>query len=188
VDARVYAPPSAALERVAVIPFYAHRSYEGSRLLGGVPAEVASERVTRLVAAALSERGIAVVPPDEVVAAIADLPRSTAAIDALIFSDVASRKLGATGVLLGEVLRFREPRGVSPTARRPASVAYQVTLYEAPDGYKLWAARFDETQAASTADDGAEHQGVGFAKNWLSASEIARRGAAAVAKSLDKSP
>jgi hypothetical protein len=184
VEERTYAPPSAALERVAVIPFYAHRTYEGSRLLGSVPPEVASERVTRLVADALSEHGIAVVPPAEVAAAIEDVPRSTAAIDAAIFAELAGRELEATGVLLGEVMRFRDPRGASPAARRPASVAYQVTLYEAPEGFKLWTARFDETQSVPPGGLESESHDAEIQRPWLSAEEIARRGAEAVAESL----
>jgi len=186
-EERTYAPPSAALTRVAVIPFYAHAAYEGSRLLGGVSPEVASERVTRLVADAISERGIAVVPPDEVAAAIEDVRRSTVAIDAVVFAELAGRELGATGVLLGEILRFRDLRGTSPTARRPASVAYQVTLYEAPEGFKLWTARFDETQSAPPAKLQDEPHEVEIRKRWLSADEIARRGADAVAASLVES-
>ena len=187
VDERTYAPPGAALARVAVIPFTVHRTYEASRLLGGVPPEEASERVTRLVARSLARRGIAVVDPDEVVSATAALPRTTHAIDALLFAEVASRELGATGVLLGEVLRFREPRGVSRTARRPASVSYHVTLYEAPEGGKLWTARFDETQAVPPADPATTPSGAEVHGRWLSAGEIAQRGADAVAKSLAES-
>jgi hypothetical protein len=186
-EEKTYAPPSAALTRVAVIPLYAHRTYEGSRLVGSVPAEVASERVTRLLAEAISERGIDVVPPDEVAAAIAEVPRSTVAIDAAIFAELAARELAATGVLLGEILRFRDPRGVSPTARRPASVAYQVTLFEAPDGFKLWTGRFDETQSAPPAGLESEPHDDEIRQPWLSAAEIARRGAAAVATSLAES-
>ncbi len=198
-EERTYAPPGAALRRVAVIPFYPHRSYEGSRLLGGVPQDVATERVTRLVVAALAERGIEVVSAAATAEAIADVPRSTAAIDALIFAEVASRKLAATAVLMGEVRRFREARGVSSSSRRPASVAYQVTLYEAPEGLKLWTGRFDHTQVVTLADElpeissaqpssaqptAARSAGAQRRERWLSADDIARRGAAAVARSL----
>jgi len=182
-----YAPPSAALTRVAVIPFYAHRTYEGSRLLGGVPPEVATERITQLVVDAISERDIAVVPPDEVAAAIEGGPRSTAAIDAVALAELAGRELGATGVLVGEVLRFRDFRGASSAARRPASVAYQVTLYDAPEGFKLWTARFDETQSVPPAGLGSEQGDTEIQIRWLSAAELARRGADAVATSLFES-
>jgi hypothetical protein len=186
-EERTYAPPGAALTRVAVIPFYAHRSYEGSRLLGGMPPEEATERVTRLVADAISERGIAVVPPEEVAAAAEGVQRSTAAIDAMVWAELAGRELGATGVLLGEVLRFRDPRGASSAARRPASVAYQVTLYEAPEGFKLWSGRFDETQSVPPADLDGEPEDGEIQIRWLSAGELAQRGADAVASSLIES-
>jgi len=186
IDARTYAPPGRALERVAVIPFYAHHSYQGSNLMGGVSAATASAQVTHLVSQELAERGIDVVPEADVAAAIAKVPRSTPAIDAVIFAEIAARELGATGVLLGEVLRFREPRGASAAARRPASVAYHVTFYETPDAFKLWSARFDETHDAPSPElrgaDHAEETGI----EWKSATQIARRGAAAVAKSLSK--
>jgi hypothetical protein len=183
-EERTYAPPGAALERVVVIPFYTHRTYQDSRLLGGVPAKVASGRVTRMVTDAMLERGIAVVPADEVEAAIGDVPRSTAAIDALIIANLAGSELGATGVLVGEILRFREVRGASETTRRPASVAFQVTFYEAPDGFKLWTARFEETQSVPAEDPGSETQGVEVRPRLLGAGEIAERGASAVARSL----
>jgi hypothetical protein len=182
VSEQTYAPPGPALERVAVIPFYAHRSYEGSLRLGGVPPEVASDQVTRIVAEAMAERGIEVVASEEVAAAIADVPRLSMPVDALIFAEIARRELGATGILLGEVLRFRNPLGATPSARRPASVAYQMSLFETPDGFKVWSGRFDETQRVDAgAGAAAELPGV-----WLSAPDLARRGAAAVARSLEE--
>jgi hypothetical protein len=180
VSEQTYAPPGTALERVAVIPFYAHQSYEGSLRLGGVPAEVASEQIARFVAEALAERGVYVIDPEDVAAAIEDVPRLTMAVDALVFAEIASRELGATGVLLGEVLRYRNTLGVTPAARRPASVAYQMSLFETPDGYKVWSARFDESQRVDVDSEVAELPGF-----WLSAADIARRGAVTVARSLD---
>jgi hypothetical protein len=186
VSEQTYAPPAAACERLAVVPFYVHRSYEGSRLLGGVPGEEASEQVTRLVVAALAERGFDTLPVEEVAAALADVPRLTLAVDALVFADVVGRELGATGVLVGEVLRFRNPRGVTPDSRVPASVAYQVSLFEAPDGFKVWSARFDETQAPNDArGSGPEPVAGELPPKWLSAVDVARRGAEALARSLD---
>jgi hypothetical protein len=183
-EERTYAPPGPALERVAVIPFYAHRSYEGSSRLGGVSAAVATERSTRHVAEALAANGIAVVPAEELAAVIADVPRSTAAIDVMVFAEIAGRELAATGVILGEVMRFREPRGASAAARRPASVAYQLTLYEVPDAYKLWTGRFDETQNIPPQRDEEDPLELPTSVDWKSADELAIRGADAVAKAL----
>ena len=66
-------------------------------------------------------------------------------------------------------------------------MAYQVTLYEAPEGFKLWTARFDETQSVPPAGLENDTQEVEIPKRWLSAGEIAERGADAVAKSLAES-
>ena len=180
VSEQTYAPPGSALERVAVIPFYTHQSYEGSLRLGGVPSEVASEEVARFVSGALAERGVRVIDPEEVAGAIADVPRLTMAVDALVFAEVAGRKLGATGVLLGEVLRYRNALGATPAMRRPASVAYRLLLFEAPDGFKVWSARFDESQRVDVDADVAA-----LPEFWLSAADIAKRGAVTVARSLD---
>jgi len=183
-DERTYAPPGPALERVAVIPFYAHRSYEGSSRMGGVSAELATTRTTNFVAKALRDRGVAVIDAAEVAAAIADVPRQGPAIDARIFAELAGRKLGATGVIVGELVRFREPRGVSPAARQPASVAYQVTLYEVPEAYKLWTGRFDETQVVLPPPDERDPGAPPTSVDWKSADELAIRGADAVAQAL----
>ncbi|MFQ5416935.1 MAG: hypothetical protein ACE5FL_07805 [Myxococcota bacterium] len=182
-EQRTYAPPKGALARVAVIPFYAHRSYQGSSLLGGVAAERATATVTAQIRDALAARGVEVVPAADVAAAVAKVQRATAAIDTVVYADLAGRELGATGVIVGEVLRFRGPRGASASARKPASVAYQVTLYEAPDAYKLWTGRFDETQFVPP-DSGNGDSGNGPRIEWRSAEEISLRGARAVANSL----
>jgi hypothetical protein len=183
-EERTYAPPGPALERVAVIPFYAHRSYEGSSRLGGVSAEAATERTTRHLIEALKASGVAVIPADDVAAVMADVPRSNPAIDARVAAELAGRELAATGVILGEVLRFREPRGASPSARRPASVAYQLTLYEVPDAYKLWTGRFDETQVVPPQQGGDDPHDPSTSVDWKTADELAIRGATAVAQAL----
>lgn len=184
VNDRTYAPTAAALTRVAVIPFYAHRSYENARLRGGVPEEVARERVTLAIAAAISGHGIEVVPGDAVSAAVAGVQRLAPAVDARIFAEIADREFGATGILLGEVLRFRDPAGISEAARRPASVAFQLALYGAPEGRKVWAARFDETQSIDEPDLVTDPDDVRPSETWLSADEIARNGALAAADAL----
>jgi hypothetical protein len=65
-------------------------------------------------------------------------------------------------------------------------VAYQLTLYEAPSGFKLRTLRFDETQ---TVPDAARGSGRGYGDEetrvrFKSADEIARWGADAVADAL----
>jgi len=184
IDQRTYAPPGPALTRVAVIPFYAHRSYEGSSRLGGVSPELASERLTRQMIDALLAAGVEIVPVDEVANALEKVPRSTAVIDSLIFAEGAGQTLGATGILVGEVLRYRDARGATAEVRHPASVAFQVTLYEAPDGFKLWSGRYDYTQPPPQQQTGSSAHDAVLQKRWMTAQEIAKRGADAVAQAL----
>jgi hypothetical protein len=169
---------------VAVIPFYAHRLYEGSSRLGGVSPELATERVTQQVTEAMLAEGIEIVPVDEIVNAFENVTRATAVIDSQIYAEGAGNTLGATSVLVGEVLRYRDARGATATGRHPASVAFQVTLYEAPDGFKLWSARYDYTQPKPQEKSGSDLHDAALLKRWLTAHEIARRGADAIAQSL----
>ena len=184
VDAQTYAPIGPALERVAVIPFYAHRLYEGSSRLGGVSPELATERVTQQVTEAILAEGIEIVPIDEVASAFENVARATAVIDSQIYAEGAGSSLGATSVLVGEVLRYRDARGATAPGRHPASVAFQVTLYEAPDGFKLWSARYDYTQPLPQEKSGSDIHDATLLKRWLTAQEITRRGADAIARLL----
>jgi hypothetical protein len=185
VNDRTYAPTDAALGLVAVIPFYAHRSFDNTLSRGGVSEEAATRSVTRVVSEAIAEHGIDVVPGDAVRLAVADVTRITPAVDVRIFAEIADREFGATGVLLGEVLRFRDPSGASAAARRPGSVAFQLALYDAPDGHKLWAARFDETQSIEEPDLVSNPDDATPPEPWLSAEEIARNGAVAATAALE---
>jgi len=184
VDAQSYAPIGPALARVAIVPFYAHRLYEGSRRLGGVPPELATQRVTQQVTEAILAEGIEIVPVDEFARAFEDVPRATAVIDAQIYAEGAGNHLGATSVLVGEVLRYRDARGATTPGRHPASVVFQVTLYEAPDGFKLWSARYDYTQPPPPEKSGSDLHDAALMQHWLTAHEIAQRGAEAIADLL----
>ena len=97
---------------------------------------------------------------------------------------IADREFGATGILLGEVLRFRDPAGASAAARRPASVAFHLALFGAPGGRKVWAARFDETQVINEPDLVANPDDVRPSETWLSAEDIAKDGASAAIEAL----
>jgi hypothetical protein len=74
--------------------------------------------------------------------------------------------------------------GSSAAARRPASVAFQLALYDVPNGEKVWAARFDETQSVVEPDLVRNPDDVTPPDPYLHADDIARRGAAALAEAL----
>ena len=63
-------------------------------------------------------------------------------------------------------------------------MAYQLTLYEVPDAYKLWTGRFDETQVIPPQQDEDDPHELSTSVYWKSADELAIRGADAVAKAL----
>ena len=91
-------------------------------------------------------------------------------------------------VLVGEVWRYRERSGEALGSSRPASVAFEVTLFAAPDGRKIWQGRFDETQQSITANPLRARRYPGGGTRWLTAAELARWGAKQVAESLPRAP
>jgi hypothetical protein len=86
--------------------------------------------------------------------------------------------------VLGKLLRWREREGSAAGSTRPASVAFEVSLYEAPSARKLWTGRFDETQQAITEAILRARQYPGGGTRWLTAQEFARWGADEAAKAI----
>jgi len=169
---------------VAVVPFYpsAALSRQASESPGS--AWEATALVTRFVTEELSRRSVKVIPPDDVQLAFEGqglvTPRSAPEAAALL----AAKQFGADAVLLGEVRRYREREGSSYGSLKPASVEFQVTLYSAPDGTKVWIGHFDQTQTSLTSNlfDTARYPGGG--SRWLTVAELAQWGAQLVADKL----
>jgi hypothetical protein len=63
-------------------------------------------------------------------------------------------------------------------------VAFEVTLFAAPSGQKLWSARFDETQRALSENVLNARRYPGGGTRWLTAAELARWGAQAAAGAM----
>ncbi len=86
------------------------------------------------------------------------------------------RRLGADGVLVGRVYRFRERRGRDFSAETTAAVTFDLLLIHVRDGRLLWEGHFDESQQALTENlfnIGAFLQRRG---RWLTARELAAAG------------
>jgi len=62
----------------------------------------------------------------------------------------AGAELGAEGVVVGYIYRFRERQGRPYSVKRPASVAYEIHLVRVSDGSHLWRGMFDKTQTSLT--------------------------------------
>ena len=68
-----------------------------------------------------------------------------------VLRDVGS-ELGAEGVVVGYVYRFRERKGVSYTVEQPASVTFEIHLLRVSDGALVWRGTFDKTQSSLMED------------------------------------
>jgi len=177
--------PTGSLGRIAVVPFYPAPEL-GRGLTEGSPigAADAADLVATFVTDALRGQGFAVVPPSDVLGAFVAQGRPIPRLDPREAGALTAREFGASAVLLGKVYRYREREGRALGATRAASVGYEVTLFEAPGGRRLWTSRFDETQQPLTADIFNAQRYPGGGRRWLTAAELARWGADGAAKAL----
>lgn len=184
VDTLLLEKAPGALAKVAVAPFYPTPGFSRAAQPGGVGGADAADLVTRFVTEALVAGGLQVVPPNDLVVAFEGhgqvLPRQ----DPAALAQRAASEFGASAVLLGEVMRYREREGGSMGALHPASVAYEVDLYTAPGGEHVFHARFDQTQPSLTGDPLVARQYPGKGTRWLSAAELARFGADRIVAAL----
>ena len=177
--------PTSSLGKIAVVPFYPTPEL-GRGLPGGSPlgAADAADLIATFVTDALREQGFAVVPPSDLLGAFVSQGRPIPRLDQREAGALAAREFGASAVLLGKVYRYREREGQALGAQRPASVGYELTLFEAPEGRRLWTSRFDETQQPLTADIFNAQRYPGGGRRWLTAAELARWGAEGAARAL----
>jgi len=179
-----------ALGKVAVIPFYPAETLEAAPAQGGGGEPVPKARweiaalVSNQVSEALVTEGVPVVAPSDVELAFVGEGHPVPRLDPLAAARLAGGSFGATSVLLGKVVRYREREGGAAGSIRPASVAFEVSLHHVPSGRRLWTGRFDETQQSLTANVFRARQYPGGGTRWLSASEFAHWGAAEVVRSL----
>jgi hypothetical protein len=156
-----------------------------ARAIGPTPAEAAGA-VARFVAEALAAQGLDVVPAEDVALVLAGGaagPGDAAARAPRELARVARERFGADGVVLGSVSRYRGRTGGAQEASA-ASVWFEVSLYTAPAGEKLWAGTFDETQRPLSQNVLVGSRYPGGGTRWLSVEELARWGAEETARSM----
>ncbi len=212
VKATRFAGVRTPIERLAVMPFYPWPTTRQGAPAGGVTGADAAARIARMLTEAIQERGIEVIPGADLELAFTARGEVTPRLDAPLAAEVAARKFGAQAVLLGEVMRYRdrgesfagtEPHRASPRDERDpvvryressadgtaagtvgSSVAFTVTLYEAPSGRRLWRAKFNETQRALSSELRNVRRYPGRGTRWLTAGELARWGIRAAAEAM----
>jgi hypothetical protein len=174
----------AKIERLAVVPFYPGARLSQRASETGTTAADAAALVTRFVSEALELRDVDVIPENDMLIAFEGQGQITPRGDPKATALLASAEFGAHAILLGEVRRYRKREGSAYGSMSPASVDFEVTLYSAPAGDKLWSARFDQTQTSLTSDlfDTARYPGGGT--RFLTVAELAQWGARLITEEL----
>jgi len=175
---------AAALAKVAVVPFYPSLPSSAPGASGSGAGWADAALVSSFVSEALAAQGVTVVAPSDVEIAFTGHGSPVPRLDPEATSVRCARDFGATAVVLGRVLRYREREGSAAGSTRPASVAFELTIYEAPTARRLWTGRFDETQQSITEAILRARQYPGGGTRWLTAAEFARWGAGEAAKSI----
>ena len=175
---------AAALAKVAVVPFYPSLPSNEPGASGSGAHWADAALVSGFVSEALAAQGVPVITPGDVEIAFTGHGSPVPRLDPEATSVRCANDFGATAVVLGRVLRYREREGSAAGSTRPASVSFELTIYEAPTARRLWTGRFDETQQAITEAILRARQYPGGGTRWLSAAEFARWGADEAAKSI----
>jgi len=173
-----------ALRKVAVIPFYPLASSTAPGSSGPGTSWADAALVSNFLSDALAAQGVPVVAPNDVELAFTANGTPVPRLDPETTAVRCARDFGATAVVLGRLLRYREREGSAAGSTRPASVSFEVTVYEAPTARRLWTGRFDETQQAITEAILRARSYPGGGTRWLTAPEFARWGADEVAKAI----
>jgi hypothetical protein len=184
VQQQVFSAAEGSLDRVAVLPFYARPELSSSLSGSGVTGEEVSDIVATYFADELRQQGVSAIAPNDLVMAFTDAGLATPRRDPRRAMELASSHFGATSVLMGEVYRWRDREGRNLGAGRPASVGFEVRLYDTRTGRRLWNGRFDETQRPLTEEIRNVRRYPGGGSRWLTASELARWGVGASVDTL----
>jgi hypothetical protein len=178
-----------SMQKVAVMPFYPEAP--SARSMGGGTGGVSWDSAA-LVASyfyeALVAQGVTAIAPSDLEVAFTGLGLLVPRLDPKTAAERAAKDFGATAVVLGRVTRWRERDGSAAGATRPASVAFEVSLHQAPTGRRLWTGRFDETQKSITEAILRARKYPGGGTRWLTTGEFARWGAEEIAKSMTSAP
>lgn len=182
VKGQTFSAAAGSMKIVAVMPFYPRP--ELRQRDPDLDVEALSKSISIFVADALSAQGIRVVPPTDLQIAFMNDGRPLPRRDPQAAAEVAARDFGATSVVMGEVLRWRDREGRNLGSGSPAGVGYTIRLFQAPGGRRLWTSRFDHTQRTLTADPLIARKYPGGGTRWLTAAELARWGASAAAEDM----
>ena len=104
-----------------------------------------------------------------------------------VLRDVGN-ELGAEGIVVGYLYRFRERKGESFSVEQPASVAFEIHLIRVEDGVLVWRGAFDRTQGSLMEDLLQISFFFREKGRWVTAEELAAVGMKEVLKSFPGLP
>lgn len=167
--------PPGTLDKIAVMPLETKATFERYAGDVGTSAQNAADLIGRFLTEALMKHGMTVVAPSDV--AIALTGRGGApTLQPTQAAAIVAKEFGATALLVGRVNRYREREGQTYGAQKGASVAFEVSIFGAPQADKVWTSSFDETQRALGENIWNARRYPGGGTRWLTASELAQWG------------
>jgi hypothetical protein len=182
VKGQTFSAAAGSTKVVAIVPFYPRPELRQRN--PDLDSDALAKSVSIYIADALAAQGVRVVPPTDLQISFMNDGRPVPRRDPRVAAEVAARDFGATSVVLGEVIRWRDRDGANLGSGTAASVAFTMRLFEAPGGRRLWTSRFDHTQRTLTADPLIARKYPGGGTRWLTAAELARWGASAAATDM----
>ncbi|MGE4605219.1 MAG: hypothetical protein AAEJ52_00590 [Myxococcota bacterium] len=187
VEHRAMRIPKGSLTKIAVLAFQPTASLMRAQTGRADSAESIADQVARLVTEQLMKRGFHVIGSSDLQTAIAAQGVAGGRADRRIAARVAARDFGATAILFGDVSRWRERGGERYGSANPASVAFNLGLYSAPEMNRLWTSKFDETQRPLSEHVLNARRYPGGGSRWLTASELAQWGVKAAVDTIPAS-
>lgn len=176
------------LSRVALMPLQPKLPVALRGRESQLTSSEAAMQLTGFLNEALMAKGLSLVSAHDLRIAAEKRGLGLLQSDVRAVAKLAASEFGATGVVHGELLRYRDRVGESLGSARAASVAFKVTLYEAPSGFALWTGRFDETQRALSENVFNARRYPGGGMRWLTSAQLARWGMSETARALVNRP
>ncbi len=183
------APKGIKSERLLIFPFVnmtrlfgvnesVRSPYSGHVFVTGVVYEDAEIILTRQLTDLVKKHlNYQVIPPDRSenlqIGSLTPEGNSLASIGEI---SRAGRRIGVDKLVVGHLFRFRERQGTAYAVKRPASVAFDMTLIDPRTGRVIWKGRFDETQRSLTENLLELDSFVQRGGKWITARQMAEIG------------
>ena len=165
------------IHKIAVMPLIDQPDQVDQSLEAGASESVSAEVYAR----ASMMGGWEVVPQDDVLSAMQQLPPTTQAnMDQNAIE--LGRKVAADGVIYGALNRYRERVGYDYAAQTPAAVAFTLHFVDENSKQVVWTAKFAKEQQALTQNILDLPNFIQRGARWVRAHDIAAEG---VQESLD---